>query len=308
MLSVTRQRLSLKGAVFGVISILVMTIGSASVLPAFGDPADPDCWIEDENNPGELIYICEDEDDDGGEDDDDGGGGEPSCDLGLIDEKGIHGGASRWCEGENACWANIPSLTEDEEDADTPPPSDDAVWIYKVCYTPDGEETGDSGWQWYEPAQPTPEQLAQIAYGRLDTPVFTLQFSPPGKSYVSLDTWWWAEGAGDGEIVGNAALGVVAIGVPHRIEVRPGEPGGPDVFECDWATSEPDAHTCTYSYVRASVDNPAGYGAQGRIVYKVHFEQNGVPFDVPGLTDTMFPSPWESTNVPVAEIQGIVTE
>jgi hypothetical protein len=43
-----------------------------------------------------------------------------------------------------------------------------------------------------------------------------------------------------------------------------------------------------------------------RLVYQVRFEVNGTPLEVAGLPATL-ESPWQTTSVPVAEIQALVT-
>ncbi len=257
--------------------------------------------------PGESDYrvVCPGDDgDDGGRND----GGGLSCDLSLAER---NYDATYWCEGELACFAHIPSaLYPDPEDWPSEPPTPTSVYIFKQCIAPDGT-MGPGVWQFLDLAeldQPTPEQLALEAFGRLTVPDFSLAFNPPTRSYVTIDTWWWAEGAGAGDITGSAAFGVVAIGEPDFIEVDPGDGSGS--FECPWTVTQSDA--CTYTYDRASVNGTAvaadgspAYPAQARLVYSVRFEQNGSPLDLPGLPDSL-EGPWVSTPVPVAEIQATV--
>lgn len=269
------------------------------------DPDDPACWDDSEDHG--LVYICEtDTDGDEGSNGNNGSGVTPQCDLNRLMESeiGVEGHVSYWCEGENACWANIPSYTRPDGPADEEPPSENAVYIYKQCRDADNSSVPGLGWMWHEPPEPPLGALAELAYGRLDPPAFTLTFNPPQRSYVSIDTWWWAEGAG-GEIVGTAALGVQAIGEPDHIEVNPGDGSG--TFTCPWTTSESDA--CTYTYSKASVggsasagDGSPAYPAEARLVYSVRFERFGAPLELPGLPDSLV-GPWTSTPVPVAEVQ-----
>lgn len=299
-------------AAFLLAAVIVVAAVVFNTSDAHADPDD--CWVEDPENPGELDYICEEEEDDQDPGSGDGGGSsEPTCDLSIVEEKGIHDGAQRWCEGENTCWANIPATAHDEDDVAEQRPSPDHVVIYKQCFGPNGEEFPPIV-QWYLPPEPPSlQELAEQAYGQLNTPGFTLEFNPPSRSYVSLATWWWVQGPGNDEIVGSSALGLVAVGVPSRIEVDPGD--GTGAVGCPWSAAKSD--TCTHTYTRASVSGtatgPAGspaYLARARLIYEVHFEQDGAPIDVPGLPDEFasFESPWQSTPVPVAEIQSIVTE
>lgn len=225
-----------------------------------------------------------------------GGGGhhEPSCDWSLIESRG----EAQWCEGENACWANIPSAAYPEPE-DWPPdqPSEDSVYIFKLCYGPDGTEAY-SDWIWYTPDEPSIQDLAWEAYGRLVIPEFRLAFNPSEQAIIFVDTWWWAEGAGDGAVRGSSAAGLVAVAEPDRLEVDPGDGSGTIV--CDWVTAKSD--TCTHVYQKASA---GGYPARARLVYGVHFEQEGQVLDVPGLPDTL-ESGWGETTVPVHEVQAIV--
>lgn len=263
-------------------------------------------------NPGELNWDCHGQDDqeqeDDGQDQSDTGG-EPSCDLSLVEGLG-RADASQWCEGENACFANIPSaIYPDPEDWPEDPPTEDAVYIFKECRDPDGEVIY-ADWIWHVPDQPPPEELAWDAYGQLRTPAFTLAFNPDHRTYVSLETWWWVDGPGDGEIIGTSDLGIRAVGEPSHIEANPGD--GSPTFTCPWTTTESDA--CTYVYNRASVtgsatapDGSPAYPAEARLHYTVRFEQNGAPLDLEGLPDSL-ESPWMETPVPVAEIQATVID
>jgi hypothetical protein len=226
-----------------------------------------------------------------------GGGAEPTCDWSLIEGRG----EARWCEGaqgEYACWANVPSAVYPEpEDWPADQPSEDSVYIYKYCYGPDGTRAY-SEWTWYTPDEPSIQELAWEAYGRLVIPEFRLAFNPSEQAIIFVDTWWWAEGAGDGAVRGSSAAGLVAVAEPDRLEVDPGDGSGTIV--CGWVTAKSD--TCTHAYQKASA---GGYPARARLVYGVHFEQNGQVLDVPGLPDTL-ESGWEETTVPVHEVQAIV--
>ncbi len=256
--------------------------------------ADPDCTYEDSSS-GYLGYDCTDTTPgENGSDGDGGGGGEPTCDLSLVEGIGKDD-AARWCQGTGACWANIPAVLPEDEWPDNRP-SDDHEYIYKSCVDANGNVI-DEGWQWYSPDEPSIEELAQQAFGELEAPAFTLSFSPPTESVIFLDTWWWAEGAPAGPLTGSAALGVQAIAEPDHMEIDPGDGSG--TITCDFVTSESDE--CTHVYERAS----DGYPARARLVYDVHFEQNGNPLDVPGMPET-FESPWHEATVPVTEVQANV--
>ncbi len=272
---------------------LALLVGALAVLSPSPAAADPNChWVSKDN--GEMVYVCEDGSDgsDGGDGDGDGPGGEPACDMSLVE-----GSPDAWCEGENACWANIPSAAYPTPDTwPSEPPTPDSVYIFKNCYGPDGGVVYQD-WGWYEPDTPSIEELAWDAYGALQAPPFTLAFSPPTESVIYIDTWWWADGAPADAVTGSAALGVVAVAEPDHMEVDPGDGSG--TITCDFVVSESDE--CTHTYDRAS----DGYPARARLVYNVHFEQNGNVIEPTGLPET-FESPWQETSVPVTEVQANV--
>ena len=101
---------------------------------------------------------------------------------------------------------------------------------------------------------------------------------------------------------------MVAIGEPDRLEVDPGD--GSAVLSCPWSTVA--SGECSYTYGRSSVGQPVdgdglpAYPVRMRLVYQVRFEANGAPLEVAGLPTTL-ESPWQTTSVPVAEIQALVT-
>ncbi|SFD47373.1 hypothetical protein [Streptomyces aidingensis] len=265
--------------------------------------ADHHCR-EVRNEDGELVFTCEGGEN--GESGQDGGNGtEPTCDLSLV-ESSTH----RWCEGENACWANIPSAAYPTPDTWPPgQPSEDSVYIYKYCLGPDGSHAYDE-WGWYTPEERSLPDRAWEAFGQLATPDFGIAFSPPQQAVVALDTWWWAAGAGDGELRSASVEGVVAIAAPDRMEVDPGDGSG--VLDCPFTTVKSDA--CTHVYEKASVngtaqtaDGTAAYPVRARLVYTVRFEEDGAPVEVPGLPETL-ESPWEEAPVPVTEVQGVVVD
>ncbi|MEO3750852.1 hypothetical protein [Streptomyces sp. B6B3] len=281
------------------IRLLTVTALAASVVVLLGlrttATADPNCSYQ-ENAQGQLVYVCEDttpgEDGDNG--DNGSGSGEPTCDLSLVEGIGKPD-ASRWCQGSIACWANIPAVLPEEEWPDNPP-SEDHEYIYKSCVDASGNVV-EEGWEWYNPDEPSIEELVQQAYGNLQAPEFTLAFSPPTESVIYIDTWWWAEGATNEEIIGTAALGVRAVAEPDHMEVDPGDGSG--TITCDFSVSESDE--CSYVYERAS----DGYPARARLVYDVRFEQNGNPLEVAGMPET-FESNWYEATVPVTEVQANV--
>lgn len=278
-------------------TLLAALLGSVGLpllltLPA---AAQPECeWERDAN--GDMEYVCRGDGSGGGGGDGSSGAGGPTCDLSLVEGLGREN-ASRFCEGEFACYVNFPSLAyPDPEDWPEEPPTHDSVYTYKGCKHPNGDEHGD--WGWYTPDEPTPEMLAWEAYGALQLPVFSLEFSPPQETVVFYDTWWWAYGATGDDLIGTSAGGVVAIAEPSEFRVDPGD--GSPILTCPWSTSESDA--CTYEYNSAS----DGYEARAQLVYGVRFENNGAPFSMPGLPGSI-ETPWAGATVPVNEVQSVVT-
>ncbi|SDU65084.1 hypothetical protein [Jiangella alkaliphila] len=306
-------------ALFGLVLSLLVGGSAAQAAPASAaadaqpraDCTVPPGWTESYvNENGDLVTVthCPGGDEGGDEGGGDEGGGnegggsqEPSCEfVDLYNE---------YCDGPNPCWMNVPAAIEDHPDLPQPKPSPDSIPVYWRCRNPD--DSYYDGYEWLEnmpvEVEPPLEQQAMTAYGLLVVPDFTLAFNPPEQAYVNLDTWWWADGIDDEELVGSSAFGVVAIATPDHLEVQPGD--GSAAFDCDWVTAE--SETCNYSYARASisgtvsVDGKPAYDAQARLVYTVRFENGGAPLVLPGLP-TELTGDWQNTPVPVAEIQSIV--
>lgn len=291
------------------VAVMVAAVAvAAATLAGVGVPtaAAEDCElvaVEHEDGTIEWIEVCEDGGgEEGGGGGGGGGGGEPTCDTSVFDR--IDAGGVRFCQGEIACWGNFPStLPEDmwEELAGSPRPGPDYIVTYVVCMI-DGER--ESSWQWVIPPEdtgPSLWDLAWIAHGNLATPQFQVAFNPPGRSIVSIETWFWADGATAGNLVGESGGAVTAIAEPDVLQIDPGDGSG--VRDCPFTVDEGDA--CWHAYRRASVGREDGYPAQMRLRYTVRFENNGAPLELDGLPTTL-DSPWVSGAVPVAEVQAIV--
>lgn len=265
--------------------------------------ADEKCWIEEvETEDGiEWVERCEDSGGDDGSDDDgdSGSGSEDQCDLSVYDD--VHDGATKWCRGEVACWGNFPSVhPEDmwEELADEPRPGPDHVVTFVECEDTPGD------WRWVVPPEetgPSLWDLAWTAYGALTAPAFEPAFSPPGRSIVNLDTWYWADGP-DADPLSGTGGQVTAIAEPSHMQVDPGD--GNAALTCDFEVTENER--CTHVYTRASVGHDDGYPVRMRLVYDVRFENNGAPLELDGLPTTL-ESPWEQAALPVAEVQALNT-
>jgi hypothetical protein len=283
----------------GALSLIVVLLGGAHQATAQPQP----CYGDTEGS--QLSYgACEEDPGQdgtsGGSGGSSGGGGEeePTCDLSQIES--FIAADEKFCEGENVCFINDPPLTmPNPEDWPGEPPTPDSKYIYKYCENPNGNIILEDFFWTNAPEEPSIEEQAREAFGRLEAPGFTLAFSPPEESVIYIETWWWAQGAPSGNLEGSSAFGLVAIAEPDHIEVDPGD--GSSTIMCDVVTSESDA--CTHTYERASGDG--GYPARARLVYDVHFEMDGAPIEVEGVPAT-FESEWQETAVPVTEVQSSV--
>lgn len=288
------------GVMVSLVTVIAFGLGLVLV-PASEAEAKVCGWIV---VGGDMNYVvCEPGDDDTGTKPPGGGDTEPTCDL---DQDPF----DQFCEGTSACWGNNPAANDEEAVAEElgPKPDDpDAHVAFKDCRRADGSTYHKWYWATADDGA-TLSELAQRAFGRLKVPAFTPTFNPPTRTFVNLDTWWWAEGATTADVVGSAALGVRALATPDHMEVDPGD--GSEVFSCDFATSKSDE--CIYTYRRASnrgsataPDGSKAYAARMRLVYNVHFEHNGNPLKLDGLP-TGLTGDWSNTAVPVREIQTVV--
>lgn len=313
----TRRLTGMLIAAVSLVAGLMATV--VQISPAAAD----DCIQQVETSPGVWEYVNTCTGDDGGDGGDEGGGDEgggddggtePECYLGREDSFDYDW--SYCTEDGLSCYVYAPPPTApNPEDWPEKPPgmSEDAVYSVLTCFTQPPEEDvviyGPP--EWIEPPEDVInwEQEAVQAFGQLVAPDFDLAFNPPAKSYVTLDTWYWAEGATDGELEGTSAAGLVAIATPERLEVQPGD--GSATLTCPFSVTQSDA--CSYVYEKASVNGTAtvdgepAYAGQARLVYTVRFEFNGEVMEIAGAP-TVFETPWEGTPIPVAEIQAIVED
>ena len=286
--------------------LLTAAMLAASLFVVMAAPAHADvkCWLDKVETEDGITWEerCEDSGgDDGIEDDGDSGTEiEPQCDLSVFDGK-VHDGATRWCKGDVACWGNFPSVLPEErwdDQTGEPRPSPDHIMTYVKCEDTEGE------WGWYLPPDetgPSVWDLAWSAFGALTTPAFEPAFSPPTRSIVNLDTWYWADGPGSDPLTSSSGH-VTAIAEPSHLQVDPGD--GSSALTCDFETAENER--CIHAYARASVGHADGYPLRMRLVYDVRFEQNGSPLELDGLP-TALESAWEQASLPVAEVQALVT-
>lgn len=281
------------------VGLIVVLFGVAS--PALAAPTCTAHGDTDPNTPG-LQYGCVEWSHDDGDDSGPGGGGgggtpaPPQCTF--------HGIWDDFCQGTRACYINDPAAIQDVERAreDTPgladQPEDADHLIFTSCQENEGaEEIRHYYWD-NEIQTVTIVDRIRAARGALVLPTITAVFNPPTRTLVNLDTWWWAEGAPAGEIVGSPALGMRAIAAPRDMTVT----AGGQTITCPLVTQRSD--DCTMRFRRAG-----NYPATLTITYDIRFEMGGSVIDVPtGAADLATLTATSSTTVPVLEVQSIVTD
>ncbi|SKB02713.1 hypothetical protein [Aeromicrobium choanae] len=266
--------------------------------------ADPVCTAWGDTDPAAdgLQYGCVawSGGSDGGEDGGDGGGGgtptTPQCTFFDL--------WNEFCQGNRACYMNDPAAIQDIEKAreDDPSlkdkPEDAEKLIFTSCKeSADAEEVRTYYWD-SEFQMVTILDRIQAARGALNLPTITAEFNPPTRTLVNLDTWWWAEGAPAGEVVGSPALGMRAIASPRGMTVS----AGGQTIDCPLVTQKSDE--CSMMFRRAG-----NYQATMTITYDIRFEMGGQVIDVPaGAQDLLTISTTATAAVPVLEVQSIVTE
>lgn len=149
-----------------------------------------------------------------------------------------------------------------------------------------------------------PDTVAQVAIDRALARIgeFTLHTSPDDQGLVAIDTWFWAELAGDTVVTEEASvpgMEVVVTARPAGLRVDPGDDGEPvtcDSLGVPWQTGA--ASDCTHSYVRAGE-----YTVSSSLLWTGSYTVNGDgPFEVTS------PIARSSTRtLPVAEAQAINT-
>lgn len=212
-----------------------------------------------------------------------------------------------YCKSDGvACRLNDPAFNDQEDVEDDAGPKPEGDEDYHIAYESCSDGSGRD-WFWTTGETISTEDLALQAFGELEFTPYTTTFNPPNRTFVNLDTWWWAQGATTDTLVGTSAGAVRALARPDRMEVDPGD--GTGVRSCPFVISMSD--DCSYAYRKASVrgtakaaDGSAAYAARVRLVWAVTFEDGGTPLTLEGLP-TAFSSPWQDVAVPVREVQTI---
>lgn len=285
--------------------VIAVTLGAALWFAPSAHALECAAWGDtDPNTPG-LQYGCTSWVDsgggDGGDNDSGGGGGggstTPSCTYFDI--------WNDFCSGGRACYINDPAAIQDVEEAreDTPgladQPEDADHLIFTSCRADaDSEEIRRYYWDNEIDQGPTLTERMESARGALNLPAVTPVFNPPNRTLVNLETWWWAQGAPTGEVVGSEALGLRAIASPREMVVTA---AGQSVT-CPIVNHQSD--TCSMTFRRSG-----DHGATVTLTYDIRFEMNGNEVDIPsGAADLATLTATGSTTVPVREVQSLVTD
>jgi hypothetical protein len=295
----------------GAVSVLVACISMlSSPAQADGEQKCANREIVGTDAAGVPIYVCTQYEAVATAGDLGGGGsdsGRPSCDLVSP---------ATFCMGTRPCFYgdwHPPYIV--------PPgkPAGDPQLRLRTCAT-STSTAFSTGWSWTGTpvwlgagdvgTEPSLVVQARQAVGALRLPRGVLRFSPRGRSFVGLDTWWWVEGLPVGRVRGSSAFGLVAVATPVGLRVDPGD--GSEVLECPVVRSVVVAERdCVSVYERSSVGGSARVGGQPAFVaratptWRVAFVDSGTPVTIDGF-DPVVEGPAVRVPVPVAEIQTIV--
>lgn len=287
--------------------LILAAVLAAAVLVAPGhavDAAADDCRQSYIDADGKIQWrnVCSGQDD--GNDD---SGGAASCYLGRQQQFGYE---VAYCSGELSCYLFIPSRVYPDPSTWPARPagvSEQATYTNRACFTqPPAEALQVNEYIWYEPTAQDPSSYLTAALASLTLPTVELAANPPGRSVVGIPTWWWADGAGTGRVVGGSAGGLVGIATPARLEVDPGDGSG--VMRCAVVVSRSD--DCSSTYDRSSVDGTAtvegqpAYTVRMRVVYDLSFTWQGGPITLAGAPATVS-TPWASSDRLVLEVQAL---
>ncbi|TNC26597.1 hypothetical protein [Mumia zhuanghuii] len=227
-----------------------------------------------------------------------GGGNAPTCEVtGLYND---------YCNAQgDPCFRNDPAAVQDPGENGLDPeakPHPDSHAVYWECLRADGTTYELYYWSGDEPIQQSLGERARTAIARIPLPELRAVFNPPGRTFVSLETWWWVRGATPDPVRGRA-LGVLAIATPDRLDVDPGD--GTGVRTCPVALRRGDA--CTHTYRRSSgAADGSAYTARVRLIYSLRFEVGGVPTDEVEGAPSELETAWAERSVPVREAQTLV--
>ncbi|MCL3818867.1 hypothetical protein [Aeromicrobium wangtongii] len=217
--------------------------------------------------------------------------------------------SGNYCKGTRTCF-NVAHFTPNEMPEGKKPNEDSEARIEYCFETPFTAVVERIYWTDDEEEPPSLLEQAQTAIGQIDLPTPTLAISPPTRTLVNLDTWFWLSGA-QRVATGSSAFGLVAIATFSSLTVDPGDGSGE--FHCDSlpTTAAEAQQSCHHEYRKASTsgsataDGQPAYAASARSVYTLRFEVNGVPTPIPGAPTTL-DGPSATAAVRVIEAQTLV--
>ncbi|WP_129665719.1 hypothetical protein [Phytoactinopolyspora endophytica] len=200
----------------------------------------------------------------------------------------------------------------EENPPKNPPPDrdEDGAWFQLKCpgdghtiwgppvWVPDGEDPED---------EPSPEEVAQMAYSRLRLEPPRIGVSPSGEQLVHLPTWLWLAPQDWSEVSATASISdvsVTAVATPESVTWSMGDgssfncdgPGTPFTTRDDPAAESPD---CGHTYTA-----PSGgpHEVAATLEWTVRWAGAGESGVLPGLTTS------SSTQVRVVEAPAFTTQ
>lgn len=238
---------------------------------------------------------------------DGGGNGEvvtpPTCNLSALEGHGYDNPSAPYCAENMTCL--VVDLFAPVAMPDGEKPNEDSKPRVEICRGPLGGVIGigNAFWSDDEPAPPTLLEQATEAIGNIDLGTATVNVSPPGRSLVNLDTWFWITGARQ-RVSGSSAFGLVAIATFRSLGVDPGDGSG--TFRCDsFPTTAAEAEqSCRHQYRKAS-GRAGAYTVRVTSVYDLRFEVNGAQVEVQGAPATL-DGPSATAPLRVVEAQTVV--
>ena len=190
-------------------------------------------------------------------------------------------------------------------------PQEPGGWYMVLC-SPDGKDPDSRGPVWIPAGQTTPpaltpQQVAQIARGRLRLPAPTITASPAGTQLVHLPTWLWLSGGWTPSSATASVPGVsvTAVATPMTLTWSMGDggtvtctgPGTPFSTDVDPKSASPD---CGHVYRRSSVHEPGQtFRVSATVHWTVTWSGAGQSGTFPDLTTT------NSAALRVAESQAL---
>lgn len=241
-----------------------------------------------------------------------GGGGDdapPTCDLDSFGPSEYDKHATpNFCDGSVVCFTAdlLPPIALPAGD----PPNEDSVPRGTHCLIGGADRVVRTFWSDDE-EPPTLLQQVLTAIDALDFTTPTVGISPPARTLVNLDTWFWLQGLQP--TVSATAFTVTATATLKSMTVDPGDGSAP--FGCDpVATDAAQAEqSCLHEYRRSSsatgstsIDGHRAFQATVTTVYDLSFSAGGSPIPQLAGAPTTVDGPPSTTAVRVEEAQTVV--